>query len=148
MARQDLRKQITIYPPNGGPGEKHTLLNARDLITHSGWSTTPQHKDQFSEVDDIMANAVIEPTEEELIRQALLAKPVDLMTLTEIHEFVEAEFGAKIDKRLNRDRAIDRLKEMADASNYKLKFSDNQVDPDEEDADEDQEPENEDTDQE
>ncbi len=42
MARKDLREQITIFPPDGKPGEKHSLLNARDLITHKGWSTTPQ----------------------------------------------------------------------------------------------------------
>lgn len=137
MARKDLRKQITIFPPNGGPGEKHSLLNARDLITHSGWTTTPQHADQFKPVDEILKESKIELTDEEKERQAILNKPIDQMTLAELHIFAEEEFGTKIDKRLNLNKAIDRLKEIADMSNYKLKFSDseNQEDDNEDDND-------------
>lgn len=137
MARQDLRKQITIFPPDGKPGEKHSLLNARDLITHKGWTTTPQSEEQFRAVADLLKEAKIEPTEEELIRQALLEKPIDKMTLAEVHEFAEIEFGTKIDKRLNLNKAVDRLQEIADASNYKLKFSDDKPE-DEDDQSEDE----------
>lgn len=131
MARQDLRKQITIYPPDGKPGEKHSLLNARDLITHKNWSTTPQSADQFTAVAEILSKAVVEPTEDEVYRQKLIATPVDKMTLAQIHEYAEVAFGTKIDKRLNLTKALDRLNEIADASNFKLLFSDAVKDEDE-----------------
>lgn len=140
MARQDLRKQITIYPPDGKPGEKHSLLNARDLITHKNWSTTPQSADQFTAVAEILSKAVVEPTEDEVYRQKLIATPVDKMTLAQIHEYAEVAFGTKIDKRLNLTKALDRLNEIADASNFKLLFSDVEKTEDEEkdDASEDE----------
>ena len=127
MARKDLREQITIFPPDGKPGEKHSLLNARDLITHKGWSTTPQSPEQFTSVADLMSSATREPTPEEVARQALINKPIDKMTREEILAYAEEEFQAKIDKRLNLAKAIDRLKEIADASNFKLKFSDDET---------------------
>ena len=127
MARKDLREQITIFPPDGKPGEKHSLLNARDLITHKGWSTTPQSPEQFTSVADLMSSATREPTPEEVARQALINKPIDKMTREEILAYAEEEFQAKIDKRLNLAKAIDRLKEIADASNFKLKFSDDEA---------------------
>lgn len=146
MARKDLRKQITIYPPNGGPGEKHSLLNSRDLITHSGWTTSPQHINQFKDavaedadedqgeqftpVSDLMSNAKIEDTDEEAANQALLNQPVDTMTLPQMHAYAELRFGTKIDKRLNKNKTLDRLKEIADASNVLLKFSDDEHGPD------------------
>lgn len=123
MARQDLRKQITIFPPDGKPGQKHSLLNARDLITHQGWSTTPQHQDQFTPVADVMSQANIEPTEEELRIQFLKETPIDTMKLPELHEYAEVIFGAKIDKRLNQSKVLDRLEEIAAASNIKLLYS-------------------------
>ena len=142
MARKDLREQITIFPPDGKPGEKHSLLNARDLITHKGWSTTPQSPEQFTSVADLMSSATREPTPEEVARQALINKPIDKMTREEILAYAEEEFQAKIDKRLNLAKAIDRLKEIADASNFKLKFSDDEAansdDEDEDVKDEDQ----------
>ncbi len=127
MARKDLREQITIFPPDGKPGEKHSLLNARDLITHKGWSTTPQSPEQFTSVADLMSSATREPTPEEVARQALINKPIDKMTREEILAYAEEEFQAKIDKRLNLAKAIDRLQEIADASNFKLKFSDDET---------------------
>lgn len=127
MARKDLREQITIFPPDGKPGEKHSLLNARDLITHKGWSTTPQSPEQFTPVADLMSSASREPTPEEVARQALINKPIDKMTREEVLAYAEEEFQAKIDKRLNLAKAIDRLKEIADASNFKLKFSDDEA---------------------
>lgn len=141
MARQDLRKQITIYPPDGKPGEKHSLLNARDLITHKNWTTTPQSVDQFKAVADILSEAAVEPTDEEKHRLALIATPVDTMTMAQLHEYVEVAFGTKIDKRLNLNKALDRLKEIADASNFKLLFSDAVKDEDEEDGKEEDAPE-------
>lgn len=141
MARQDLRKQITIYPPDGKPGEKHSLLNARDLITHKNWSTTPQSADQFTAVAEILSKAVVEPTEDEVYRQKLIATPVDKMTLAQIHEYAEVAFGTKIDKRLNLTKALDRLNEIADASNFKLLFSDAVKDEDEDDGKEEDAPE-------
>ena len=127
MARKDLREQITIFPPDGKPGEKHSLLNARDLITHKGWSTTPQSPEQFTSVADLMSSATREPTPEEVARQALINKPIDKMTREEVLAYAEEEFQAKIDKRLNLAKAIDRLKEIADVSNFKLKFSDDEA---------------------
>ena len=127
MARKDLREQITIFPPDGKPGEKHSLLNARDLITHKGWSTTPQSPEQFTPVADLMSSASREPTPEEVARQALINKPIDKMTREEVLAYAEEEFQAKIDKRLNLAKAIDRLQEIADASNFKLKFSDDET---------------------
>ena len=127
MARKDLREQITIFPPDGKPGEKHSLLNARDLITHKGWSTTPQSPEQFTPVADLMSSASREPTPEEVARQALINKPIDKMTREEVLAYAEEEFQAKIDKRLNLAKAIDRLQEIADASNFKLKFSDDEA---------------------
>ena len=127
MARKDLREQITIFPPDGKPGEKHSLLNARDLITHKGWSTTPQSPEQFTSVADLMSSATREPTPEEVARQALINKPIDKMTREEVLAYAEEEFQAKIDKRLNLAKAIDRLQEIADASNFKLKFSDDET---------------------
>ena len=127
MARKDLREQITIFPPDGKPGEKHSLLNARDLITHKGWSTTPQSPEQFTSVADLMSSATREPTPEEVARQVLINKPIDKMTREEVLAYAEEEFQAKIDKRLNLAKAIDRLKEIADASNFKLKFSDDEA---------------------
>ena len=127
MARKDLREQITIFPPDGKPGEKHSLLNARDLITHKGWTTTPQSPEQFTSVADLMSSASREPTPEEVARQALINKPIDKMTREEILAYAEEEFQAKIDKRLNLAKAIDRLQEIADASNFKLKFSDDET---------------------
>lgn len=128
MARKDLREQITIFPPDGKPGEKHSLLNARDLITHKGWTTTPQSPEQFTSVADLLSTAAREPTPEEVARQALINTPIDKMTREEILAYAEEEFQAKIDKRLNLAKAIDRLKEIADASNFKLKFSDDKTD--------------------
>lgn len=142
MARKDLREQITIFPPDGKPGEKHSLLNARDLITHKGWTTTPQSPEQFTAVADLLSSASREPTPEEVARQALINKPIDKMTREEVLAYAEEEFQAKIDKRLNLTKAIDRLKEIADASNFKLKFSDDEAansdDEDEDAKDEDQ----------
>lgn len=142
MARKDLREQITIFPPDGKPGEKHSLLNARDLITHKGWTTTPQSPEQFTSVADLMSSASREPTPEEVARQALINKPIDQMTREEVLAYAEEEFQAKIDKRLNLAKAIDRLKEIADASNFKLKFSTDEAatgdDEDEDGKDEDE----------
>ena len=150
MARKDLREQITIFPPDGKPGEKHSLLNARDLITHKGWSTTPQSPEQFTSVADLMSSATREPTPEEVARQALINKPIDKMTREEILAYAEEEFQAKIDKRLNLAKAIDRLKEIADASNFKLKFSDDEAasgdDEEDDQSDEDAEKQDEDGD--
>ena len=150
MARKDLREQITIFPPNGKPGEKHSLLNARDLITHKGWTTTPQSKEQFTSVADLMSTASRTPTPEEVERQALINKPIDQMTREEVLAYAEEEFQAKIDKRLNLAKAIDRLQEIADASNFKLKFSDDEAasgdDEKDDQSDEDDEQQDEDGD--
>lgn len=146
MARKDLREQITIFPPNGKPGEKHSLLNARDLITHKGWTTTPQSKEQFTAVADLMSSASREPTPEEVERQALLSKPIDQMTREEVLAYAEEEFQAKIDKRLNLTKAIDRLKEIADASNFKLKFSTDEAAAGDDQKDEDEDEKQEDAD--
>ena len=139
MARKDLREQITIFPPDGKPGEKHSLLNARDLITHKGWTTTPQSKEQFTSVADLMSTASRTPSPEEVERQALLSKPIDKMTREEVLAYAEEAFQTKIDKRLNLAKAIDRLKEIADSSNFKLKFStDEAAAGDDKDEDEDE----------
>lgn len=128
--RQDLRKEITLYPPADAPDQKpqkHSLLNARDLINHSGWSTT-KRVDQFTSVDELLKTASAEDTDAEKARKALIAKPINQMTREELQSYAEEKFGTKLDKRLNLQKMIDRLTELATASGISLNFD---QDPDE-----------------
>lgn len=148
MARSDLRKTITIYPPDGGPGQKHPLLNARDLLSHQGWSTQRQNKADFETVADEIKKANTQDTDEEKARLALLAKPVDEMSREDLIDFLKEKFGVQADKRMTKIKLLQQVEQLASNSGIALNYAkaDENDDEDEGDAEDGQSGSNEDED--
>lgn len=123
MPRMDSRKTINVYAPNSNKAEKATLLNARDLLNHCGYTTHPQGGSVFNSVADEIAAAPKENTPEEDDRLALLAKPVDLMNRDELRAYLKEVFGVDADRRAGRDKLFQQVEMLATNSNVKLILS-------------------------
>lgn len=102
--------QVTVYDKDNKP-HLMTHLNARDMITHNGWSLVPVDKKAAASGDALLANALSE-AQKSNADLALITKELNGKTKAEMIALAADRYGAKIDGRKGEQVIIDTILEL------------------------------------